>query len=166
MDQRRRQGQAALHAARDIARQLAAVVPQLHKLEHLAAPAAAAEPAHPVQRRREVDVLLHRQVGIQDEKLRQIADALPHMRLHPVRGLPEHGHRPLRGAIGAVHEADRGGLAAPRRTDEAEDLALVDREIEVLDRGRVAESLGGVLHDDDRTRCFLAGLRSGICRVP
>ena len=48
--------------------------------------------------------------------------------------------------------ADGRGLAGAVRAEEADDLAAVDREVDMVDHGPAAEALGQALDVDDRAR--------------
>ena len=50
----------------------------------------------------------------------------------------------------AGEHAQRGRLAAARRADEHQELLVADLEVEVVDRGDVAELLGDVVVGDGR----------------
>ncbi len=87
VDEGRGQLQASLHATRQAAGTAAADVPQVHELEDLAGATVTGAPQDAEQRRDEIDVLARRQVGIQRELLRHVAD--------PFAGLPPEGPRVL-----------------------------------------------------------------------
>ena len=127
-----------------------------------------------VELRVQLQILSDRQLAIEREGLRHVADAAA--RLHVVRahGLAEQ----LAGAAGRGKEADqhfhRGGLAAAVRAEEPEDFAAWNLEADVVDRDEVAEParepLGfdrgrlvgrGDARPDDHLRCR-ARLASGI----
>jgi hypothetical protein len=65
----------------------------------------------------------------------------------------------------AIHHLERGGLAAPGRTDEHADLTGRDRERQVLDRGDGAPRIvvPDVVEDDLGRRCLSAPLSRRRC---
>ena len=52
--------------------------------------------------------------------------------------------RAVVGCLEAGEQAQRGGLAATRETEQGEDLALVERHVEPFEHAHVAERLGDV----------------------
>ena len=68
--------EAALHPARQLAGLAAADIPQVDDLQDLADASPAPTPEHPEQAGDEVDVLAGRQVLVQGERLRHVADPL------------------------------------------------------------------------------------------
>ena len=100
------------------------------------------------QARVQVEVLANRQLGIERERLRHVADA--HARAH-VAGVDRTAEqrRLARGRRQQPGQHLHGrGLAATVRADEAEDLAALDGEAHVVDGGEVAEAAGQVARDD------------------
>ena len=95
VDQRAGKLEAALHAPGQVAGTPAARVPQVDDLEDRARPSVASAEQHPEQRGHEVDVLARRQVRVQREQLRHVADLLA----GPCAGTgagPRRGHGPCR----------------------------------------------------------------------
>ena len=90
---------------------------------------------------REGQVLHHRKLAVQAEALRHVADAS--LQLGHVGGevVAENA------GLGGMHleeprdRPEEGRLPGPVRTDDAEDLALVDREIDAAERGAPAVAL-------------------------
>ena len=81
-------------------------------------------------------VLRDRQVVIEAETLRQVADPPPG---RPRRGLPEQPHRPAGDRKQSEQHADQGGLARAVGAEQPDHLAGADREIHPVDRGEPAE---------------------------
>src|SRR5574338_638016 len=99
-----------------------------------------------VDRRVEPEILLHREVVVQAELLRHVADAAPN-----AFGIDRHVHaRHLRASGRRLHEAAEHAngcrLAGPVRPQQAEHLAAVDGEVQPVHRHqrseRLAEALG------------------------
>ena len=91
------------------------------------------------------EVLPHRQLFIERERLRHVADA--HPRRHAAR--IDRRAKQLRRAAGRLQQAGehfhRRRFAAAVTAEEAEDFALLDGEADVVNRGEVAETLGEVV---------------------
>ena len=85
-------------------------------------------------------------------ELGHVPDPLARLALEPLRVLTEHADRPLGRRECAREHPDRGRLAGAGWTDDAEDGAGRHDEADVLDRGRITEPLGRVIHDDGRVR--------------
>ena len=98
----------------------------------------------------QVEVLPHRQFGIEREALRHVADALA--RFH-VAGI-DLAAIEARAALGQFQkpgqDLHRRGLAAAVRPEEAEDLARLNAEADVVNCGEVAEADGQILGLDHR----------------
>src|ERR1035438_1229761 len=87
-------------------------------------------------------VLVHGQVLVQPEALRHVADLVLHgarFARHVVTG---HAGAALAGVHQSAEHAEGGSLARAVRPHEAEDLALGDRQVEVVHRRQLAEALG------------------------
>ncbi len=69
---------------------------------------------------------------------------------HAGQALPVQQHVALGRVLEAGHHAHHGGLAAARRPQQGEELALVDRQGNIVDRGEVAEALGDAAELDER----------------
>ena len=102
------------------------------------------------QARVQLEVLPHRQLGVEREGLRHEADALARARC---RRRPPAG-RTAGLAFGGGQQPGqhlhRRGLAAAVGAEEAEDLAALDAEAHVIDGGEVAEPLGQAVRLDGR----------------
>jgi hypothetical protein len=86
-----------------------------------------------LEAQREGHVLVHRHVGVQGVALEDHGDVAVLGR-HVVHA-PAVDQEVARGdVLEAGDHAQRGGLAAARRTDEDDELLVVDREVEVLHR--------------------------------
>ena len=110
----------------------------------------AAEVRQSVEPRDEFEVLADRQVLVEGEALRHVADvALDLLRL--ASGCRSRGRCPA--AVGPeqpADHADRRRLAGAVRPEEADDLAFATLEVDVVDDRLVAEALGQPVHVDDR----------------
>ncbi len=97
----------------------------------------------------EVEVLVDRQILVQAEALRHVADlAADRVRLAE-DVVAEAGPRAVVGLEQAAQHADGRGLAAAVGAEEAADLALGDPQVEALDHLEVAEALAQAAHVDD-----------------
>ena len=76
---------------------------------------------------------------------------VPLVRRHVLDRLALEQDAPLGGHLEAREHAKRRRLAAPRRPEQAEELALRDRQVDAVDRREVAEPLRHTL-DRDRVR--------------
>ena len=96
------------------------------------------------------EVLSHGEFFVERERLRHIADAHPRRHAARVHRRAEQ----LRRAAGRLQQAGehfhRRRFAAAVAAEEAENLALLDGEADVIDRGEVAEALGEVVRLDGR----------------
>ena len=120
-----------------------------HKFEELAAGADALAQAEALGTGHEVEVLNEAEVGIEDEELGHIADAMA-IPLRPLGGvLIEDAHSPLVRGVDAIEEADNGGLPGTTRSDETVDGAAFDVQADVVDDVVLAKAFGDVLHLDD-----------------
>ena len=101
----------------------------------------------PALAQRELDVLGHRQVGVERVALEDHGDVA-------VLGVDvvDHAVTDGDGAAGHLlepgHHAQRGRLAAARRAEEHQQLAVGDVQRQVVDRGGVAEPLGDPVEAD------------------
>jgi hypothetical protein len=130
VDECRRELEAALHAARELARAPAADGPQLEQLQHGALPSPATPQDQPVQRGGKVHVLADRQVRVQAEVLGHVADPLARPPAEQAGGLAEDLHLARGRGQRAGHHPDRRRLARPGRADHARDRARRDLEVE------------------------------------
>ncbi len=87
----------------------------------------------------EPDVLLHREVGEQGIALEDGVHR-PFVRGCRRHVDPVDHDRPGVGSLEPGDQPERGGLPAARRPEQREELAIVDPEIDVVDRGDIAES--------------------------
>ncbi len=92
----------------------------------------------------ERDVLFHREVAVEGEQLRHVADAL--LDLLGVGADVEPGHASVAGARReqAGEHLDGGRLAGAVGAEEAEDLALGDLEAHMVDGDEIAERAGEI----------------------
>ncbi len=128
-----------LPAARQLARQLVAPVVEAHALHDL--PHRRVAVRHLVDAGDEVEVLEHRQVLVEAEALRHVADlAADFVRLVDDVVAEALARAAVRLEQAAQH-ADRRRLAAAVRAEKAADLAFGDLQVEALDHLEVAETL-------------------------
>src|SRR5687768_3496636 len=106
-----------------------------HRADH---PGAAAQvPAdHHVLKRRQVGEQADVLEGARDSGLRHV------VRLQPAQAAPAEGERAGVGGVDPGQHVEERGLARAVRSDQAVDLALTDREGDVLQRLHAAEALG------------------------
>ena len=140
VDERARQRHALLLPARQLARRRLLAAGQLHQLERLAHAGAdlVLRDLAPLEPERHVvrDVqVLEQRVALED----RVHVAL--VRRHRLDRLALEVDVPRAGQLEAGDHAQRGGLAAPRRAEQREELALPDLEVELLDGLEVAERL-------------------------
>ena len=105
---------------------------------------------HLVDARDEVEVLADRQVLPEREALRHVADVALDLVALAQDVVAEAGAGAGVRREQAAHHADRGGLAAAVRAEEAEDLAALHLQRQVLDDVLVAEVLVQPVHVDRR----------------
>ena len=105
-------------------------------------------------------VLPHRQLGVEREGLRHVADLAADVDVVGIDRLAEQPGLPLGGRQQAAQHLHRRRLAAAVGAEEAEDLAPLDPEADVIDRDEVAEPLGQAVRLDDHL--LLARRRGGI----
>ena len=100
----------------------------------------------------QVQVLAHRQLAIEREGLRHVADAAAALQIRGVHRLAEQPRLAGAGGQEAGQHLHRGGLAAAVGPQEAEDLAAADAEADVRHRGEIAETAGQADRLDGRLR--------------
>ena len=115
----------------------------------------------------ELEILPNGQFIVERERLRHVADALACRHVAGVERATEKKRHPFRGRQQAREHLHRRALAAAVRAEKAEDLAGLDAEAHVIDRGELAEPLGQPLRlDGGRTAgcparrdddCLMAG---------
>jgi hypothetical protein len=122
-------------------------------------------PAQAVGAGEEGQVLADREVGIEREALRHVADALAQ-----ALGLggdvdPGHPGASLRGRREPAQHADQGGLAGAVGPEQAEDLAPPDGQRDLIDGKEAAETARQAVAFDGRPRSIghsrLHGRRAG-----
>ena len=92
----------------------------------------------------EVEVLANRELGIEREGLRHVADARARGHVVGVDRTTEQHCRALAGRQQSGQHFHRRGLAAAVGAHEAEDLAALDVEAHMVDRGEVREAAGEI----------------------
>ena len=139
--------QPLLPAARQSARQLVAARRQAEFLER--ARDMLLDRLQLVETRHEFEVLADREILVERELLRHVADlALDLQRFGP-DVVAEHRALALVGRQQAAHDADGGGLARSVRPEEADDLALRDIHRHMVDDGLGAEALDEIADGND-----------------
>ena len=88
----------------------------------------------------QLEVLAHRQLAVEREALRHEADPLAGLDVARVDRTAEEQRLAVAARQQAGQHLHRGGLAAAVRAQEAEDLAALDAEADVVDGGEVAEA--------------------------
>ena len=150
MDHGHREGQALALAQRQGIGQGVHDVGQAEALRHLRRPVRDARLGQPEQPRVQDEVLPHRQLTVEREGLRHVADAAARVEVARIHRLAEQRGPPLAGRQQAGQHLHGGGLAAPVRAQEAEDLPARDAEAHVVDGHEVAEPHGEVVGLDGR----------------
>ena len=95
---------------------------------------------HAVQPRVQPQVLSHRQLFVQREQLRHVADVQPRAQVPRVHRLAQQAGPAFGDVEQAREHLHRRGLAAAVRAQEAEDLAALDAEVDVAHRGEITEA--------------------------
>jgi hypothetical protein len=136
------------HAAREGLDRLVGPGRELDGLEELGDQPFSLCARHAVELGEDEQVLLGAQLGVAGERLRDDADAPAHaVGIEAHVGAPDHG-----GARGGRdegrHHADESRLARAVRTQQPEDLPLLDGESDAVDGGEVAEALDDALDVD------------------
>src|SRR5262245_3934486 len=150
VDERAGDGEPLLQAAREAAGHLLLAPLEPGEAQELALSIFRLARRNAVRLAVEVDVLTHRQVGVQAEFLRDVADrALHRLRLARDVVAAHEGPPGRRGEDAAQHANDRR-LPRSVRAEESEYLAGHDRQIDGVDRHAGTEALRQ-LFGDDRT---------------
>ena len=119
--------EAPLHPTRQPAGAPVAHRPQVHELEDLAGPPATPPPEEPEERRDEVDVFAGREVRIERELLRHVADPFACAPLEAERILAHHADLAIGRGQRSGHQPHERRLAGSGRTDDPDDRALRHR---------------------------------------
>ena len=98
----------------------------------------------------QLEILPHRELGIEREGLRHVADAVARAHVGAFQRLAEQQRLAFARRQQAGQHLHRRRLAAAVRPEEAEDLAALDGEVDAVDGGKIAEPAGQVARDDDR----------------
>src|SRR5688572_7856526 len=101
-----------------------------------------------VQRGEEHEVVPGGLALVQPRLLGEDADRRADLRILPPQAETRDIRGAGRGADERAQEAQRRGLACSVRTEEAEDLALADLEVESIDGDEIAEALRELLGTD------------------
>ena len=108
----------------------------------------------------ELEVPPHRELAVEREGLRHVADAPAHRHVPPLTGSAEqHGLAFGRRQKAGQHLHGRG-LAAAVRAEKAEDLALLDAKAHVIDRDELVETLGEPVGFDRRRPALMLARRN------
>ena len=97
---------------------------------------------NPIETGVKFEVLANRQFGVEREALRHVADAKARLHVGIGKLFAKQTRLTFRGVKKAGQHLHRGGLAAPVRTEKAENLAFTDLEAHIIDRNEIAEPLG------------------------
>ena len=87
---------------------------------------------------KERDVFVDREIAIQAEALREVADRLRDAQMLLYRIAIEHANRATAGLQQAAHQPDRRGLSGAIGADQAEHLAGVDGKRQIVHGDDVA----------------------------
>ncbi len=101
-----------------------------------------------VQARMQHQVLADGHLAVQRESLRHVAELAPHLHAAGLDRAAEQRRRALRRRQQAGEHLHGGRLAAAVGAEEAEDLAALDRQGDVVDRHEVPEAAGQALGVD------------------
>src|SRR4029078_461757 len=102
----------------------------------------------PISSGEELDVLLDREVVVERKLLRHIADAPLDLFGWKTDADPSHHGASRRGGHQPAQHPDGSGFAGAVRSQEAEDLARLDVQVQVGNGGEIAEALGQFLDAD------------------
>ncbi|OHB78010.1 MAG: hypothetical protein A2W31_17890 [Planctomycetes bacterium RBG_16_64_10] len=142
MDQCAGQGQALLPAARQGVGQLVDVAGQRRQLQDGGGALAEAGGVEPIDAAIELDVFADRQIGIQAESLRHVADSTFDGFRIGADAVTEHPGMAGRRLEHAAQHADDGRLAAPVRSQQSEDRTPFDPQVEVAHGDGCTERAG------------------------
>ena len=148
MHQRHRQRQALAHAERQFVGHGIGRAVQPETGQKFAYPRRDRRFRHAEQARMQHQVLLDAEFGVQRKRLRHVADTPPRGDVARVHFLPEQPGFALARRQQAGEHLHGGGLAAAVGAEEAENLAAVDAEVDVVDRREIAEAHGQVARFD------------------
>ena len=138
-----RQLQALTDAERQAFRLDVGHLPEPEPVEHLVDALAALGDREIEQLGVKLEVVSDRELAIEREGLRHVADAPAHLDVFfSADGLAEQLGRAFGRRQKAGQHLHRGGLAAAVRAEKAEDFALLDFEAHVIDRDELVEPLG------------------------
>ena len=118
--------------------------PEAEPIDQLVDPGAVAVAREVEDAGVEFEVLTDRELAVEGEGLRHVADALARGQVVGVHGIAEEPGLALGGGEEAGQHLHRGGLAATVGAEEAEDLAAADGEADAVHGGEGAEPLGEV----------------------
>ena len=151
VDERARDRQPALHAARERLDLVVRALRELDEVEELVGARAEVLPGQPEVAAVDDDVLADGQLHVERVLLRH--DAEPRADLRAVAGGidVEHAQRPLRDGRDAPDHAHRRRLARAVRAEEAERLAALQVEVDRVDGDEVAEALHEIACLDQRS---------------
>jgi hypothetical protein len=136
VDQGAGQRQLLLHAAGEAVRETAAERRQAQAVQQLVAPRPPVVDA--VDGGEEGDVLVDREIAVEREALGQVADPAAELGASPDGVDAAGAHRPAVRRQQSEDDAQGGRLAGAVRADQAEHLAALDAEADVVDRHQVA----------------------------
>ena len=148
MDHRHGERQALADAERQGVGQGAVDVGEVEARQHIGDTGRDPVGGHGEEAGVQVEVLPNRQLAVEREGLRHVADAAAHIHVLGVDRVAEEVRRALACLQKACQHLHRRGLAAAVGAEEAEDLALVDAEADVLHGGEIAEAFRQVARLD------------------
>ena len=111
----------------------------------------------------QLEILPHRELGVEREGLRHVADAAAQAHVVGIDRSAEQRRLALARRQQAGQHLHRGRLAAAVRAEEAEDLAALDGEAHAVDRGEVAEAHGEVARHDRGPPSWCGVVGSSAC---
>ncbi len=103
----------------------------------------------PSRAAQELEVRAAAQVGVEGGRLDEPGDPVERLHAH-LRVAPEEPDRAGGGADQAQHHSQRGRLAGAVRAEVAEDVAALDRQVDVVDRDDAPIALGEAADLDRR----------------
>ncbi len=107
-----------------------------------------------IEARVQDQVLADAQLAVERERLRHVPEVFADLHAPGLDGAAEERCGPLGGRQEPGQHLHRRGLAAAVRAEKAEDLAALDRQGDVVDRGEVAEATRQAVGFDGDLRLF------------
>ena len=146
VDDRLRHAHALTEAFGQLADDGVAVIFEAAEAYHVVRPRANPVGGHAAQPAHVAEILADGHLGVERHRLRQIANVPPRLQRFVDDVAPRHRRRPACGRQKPGDDLHGGGLARAVRSEKADNLALLDREANVGDGGKVPEVFGYAIH--------------------